>query len=338
MFKIDAHTHILPPEWPRFKERFGYGGFTCLDKTGACTANILKDDGTFFRAITANSWDPETRIKECDSANVHVQVLSTVPVMFHYWAKPRDALETSRFLNDHIASVVASHPKRFVGLATVPLQDTDLAIQELERVMSLGFRGVQIGTHINGRNLDDPALFPFFEAASRLDAAIFVHPWDMMGQERFSKYWLPWLVGMPAETCAAICAMIFGGIFERLPQLRVAFAHGGGSFPGTIGRIEHGFQVRPDLCAVDNDVNPRAYLGRFYVDSLVHDPVMLAHIVTLLGADKVILGTDYPFPLGEHPPGAMVGSMKEFDTKTKEDILGLNALRWLNLNKRAFLP
>lgn len=337
MLKIDAHTHILPPDWPKFKERFGYGGFACVERTGACTASILKDDGTFFRSITANSWDPAKRIEECDANDVRVQVLSVTPVMFHYWAKPHDALATSRVFNDYIADVVRRHPKRFVGLATVPLQHTDLAIEDLERAMKLGFRGVQIGTHVNGRNLDDPDMFPFFEAASRLDASVFVHPWDMMGQERFPKYWLPWLVSMPAETCAAICSMIFGGIFERLPQLRVAFAHGGGSFPGTIGRIEHGFNVRPDLCAVDNGINPRAYLGRFYVDSLVHDPVMLAHIVALIGRDKVILGTDYPYPLGEHPPGAMIAAMQEFDAKTKEDMLGLNALKWLNLSKRDFV-
>ena len=182
-----------------------------------------------------------------------------MPVMFHYWAKGEDGLDTSRYLNDHIAEVVTQHPKRFIGLGTLPMQSPELATRELERcVKELGMAGVQIGSHVNQWNLSDAALFPVFQAAERLGAAVFVHPWDMMGGDRMAKYWLPWLVGMPAETSLAICSLIFGGVFERLPKLRVAFAHGGGAFPGTLGRIEHGHKARPDLCAVDNPRNPRS--------------------------------------------------------------------------------
>ena len=228
---------------------------------------MLKDDGTFFREVESNCWDAEARIQDCKRSGVDIQVLSTVPVMFSYWAEPAHALDLSKFLNDDLASVVRSNPAKFVGLGTIPMQAPDLAIGELERcVKELGLLGVQIGSHVNNWNLSDPALLPVFEAANDLDAFIFVHPWDMMGQDRMTKYWLPWLVGMPAETCLAICSMIFAGIFERFPKLRVAFAHGGGSFPSTVGRIEHGFLARPDLCAIDNDVNPRDYLGRFLVD------------------------------------------------------------------------
>jgi aminocarboxymuconate-semialdehyde decarboxylase len=163
-----------------------------------------------------------------------------------------------------------------------------------------------------------------------LGAAVFVHPWDMMGQDKMQRYWLPWLVGMPAETSLAICSMIFGGVFERLPELRVAFAHGGGSFPSTIGRIEHGFNSRPDLVAVDNKINPRDYLGKFYFDSLVHDKEMLKFLVNLAGADKVALGSDYPFPLGENNPGSLINSM-DFDAKTKERLLSGTALEWLGM-------
>src|SRR5665213_974384 len=177
--------------------------------------------------------------------------------MFSYWAKPQDCLELSMFLNDHIAGIVEKYPKRFLGLGTIPLQAPDLAIKELERCMKTGLKGVQIGSHVNDWNLNAPELFPVFEAAQELGAAVFVHPWEMMGQEKMQKYWLPWLVGMPAETSLAICSMIFGGVLERLPNLRVAFAHGGGTFPATIGRIVHGFETRPDLCAIDNKVNPR---------------------------------------------------------------------------------
>jgi aminocarboxymuconate-semialdehyde decarboxylase len=267
--------------------------------------------------------------------------------MFSYWAKPADGLDLSRRLNDHIAEVVRANPKRFTGLATIPLQDPDLAARELERcVRELGLRGAQIGTHVDanqhfGRidtlNLDNAALQPVWSAAEELDAPIFVHPWDMVGKERMPKYWLPWLVGMPAETSLAICSMIFGGVFARFPKLRVAFAHGGGAFPFTIGRIEHGFHVRPDLCATDNQTNPRSYLAHgempahFYVDSLVHDADALKRLIKLFGAERVALGSDYPFPLGECHPGHLIESMTDLGDDAKGQLLSATAREFLGL-------
>jgi aminocarboxymuconate-semialdehyde decarboxylase len=294
-------------------------------------------DDTFFREILDNCWDAARRIEECDRLGVDVQVLSTIPVMFSYWARPEDGLDLARFLNDHIAAVVATHPARFVGLATLPLQAPDLAVAELERVMAdLHLAGVQIGTHVNAWNLDDPKLFPVFQAAERLGAAVFVHPWDMLGRDRMTKYWLPWLVGMPAELSIAICSMIFGGVLERLPKLRICFAHGGGAFPATIGRIEQGFLARPDLCAVDNPVNPRAYLGKFYVDSLVHDPDVLRYLVRLVGAERVVLGSDYPFPLGEAAPGETIGALGELSDETREQLCAGSALEFLGMKRESF--
>jgi aminocarboxymuconate-semialdehyde decarboxylase len=256
--------------------------------------------------------------------------------MFSYWARPQDALDLSRLLNDHIAGVVADHPSRFVGLGTLPLQAPDLAVAELERcVRELGLAGVQIGTHVNDWNLDRPELFTVFQAAADLGAAVFVHPWDMMGSARMPDYWLPWLVGMPAETSLAICSLIFGGVLEKLGRLRIAFAHGGGSFPATIGRIEHGFNVRPDLCAINNDVNPRHYLDRIYLDSLVHDPAVLAYLIELMGAERLALGSDYPFPLGEHRPGELIESM-QLAPPVRERLLAGTALEWLNLSREHF--
>jgi aminocarboxymuconate-semialdehyde decarboxylase len=255
--------------------------------------------------------------------------------MFSYWAKPQHTLEISKFLNDHIAGIIHDFPKRFVGLGTLPMQAPDLAVKELERCKEIGLKGIEIGSHINDWNLENENLHPVYEAAQELDMAIFVHPWDMMGKEKMEKYWLPWLVGMPAETSLAICSMIFGGIFEKFPKLRVAFAHGGGSFPATIGRIEHGFKVRPDLCAIDNDKNPKEYLGKFWLDSLVHDQKMLDYIVNLVGENRVALGTDYPFPLGELEPGKLIHSMPYTDEK-KEMLLSGSALEWLNMKKEDF--
>ena len=334
--KIDIHTHILPERWPDLRERYGYGGWIRLEHHCPGCAKMMVDD-RFFREVQANCWDPRTRMSECDATGVTVQVLSTVPVMFGYWAKPADALDLSRLLNDHIAEIVRTYPDRFVGLGTIPMQAPELAIPELERcVRELGLAGIEIGSHVNDWNLDEPALFAIFEAAADLGAAVFVHPWDMMAKESMPKYWLPWLVGMPAETSLAICSMIFGGVLERLPSLRVAFAHGGGSFPHTIGRVQHGFDVRPDLCAVDNDVPPRDYLDRFYVDSLVHDADALRYLVGLMGAERVALGSDYPFPLGEHHPGALIESMNDLSPATRRRLLAGTALEFLGLEAGAF--
>lgn len=334
MFKVDIHTHIIPEHLPDLKKRYGYGGFIRLDHHKPCCARMMMDN-KFFREIEDNAWSPETRVKECDHDGVDVQVLSTIPVMFAYWARAQDTADLAMFLNDHIMDVVSRYPDRFIGLGTLPMQHPKLAIKELERIMKNGMAGIQIGTHINDWNLNAPEVFEVLEAAERLNASVFIHPWDMMAKEKMPDYWLPWLVGMPAESSLAICSLIFGGVLERLPKLRLAFAHGGGSFPATIGRIQHGFNVRPDLCAVDNPVPPENYLGKFYVDSLVHDPAMLHYLVQLLGEDHIVMGSDYPFPLGEAQPGSLVESA-DLPDSVKSKILGNNAMAWLGVEQKSF--
>lgn len=330
--RIDLHTHILPESWPDLAERYGYGGFVQLEHTGpGCARMVL--DGKPFRNVAENCWCPRARLADCDRDGVTLQALSTVPVMFSYWAKPGDAADLSRILNDHLAEVVAAHPGRFVGLGTIPMQAPDLAVEELRRCcVDLGLAGVQIGSHVNDWNLNAPELFPVFEAAAELGAAVFVHPWDMMGQDRMRRYWLPWLVGMPAETSLAICSVIFGGVLERLPSLKIAFAHGGGSFPTTIGRIRHGYDCRPDLVAIDNPEPPDRYLDRLVLDSLVHDPRMLRYLLELFGADRIALGSDYPFPLGEAHPGAMIDAMDDLSEETRRKILWDTPATFLGLD------
>ncbi|MFN0200157.1 MAG: amidohydrolase family protein [Bacteroidia bacterium] len=326
--KIDMHTHILPEKLPKWTEKFGYGGFVSLEHKEKGFADMMIGS-KFFRRIEENCWSPEKRLEDNAKFGIDLQVICTIPVMFAYWAKIEHAIETSRFLNDHIAEICQKYPNDFAGLATIPLQDPDAAIAELERcVNELGYVGIQIGTHVNQWNLNAPELFPVFKRCQELNACVLIHPWDMMGSSEMPQYWLPWLVGMPAEESRAICSMIFGGVFERLPNLRVAFAHGGGAFAGTIGRIEHGFNSRPDLVAVDNPINPREYLGKFWVDAAVFDEKFLHYIVDLYGANRVCLGSDYPFPLGEWEPGKMIET-SSLSPEIKQQLLGQSALAWM---------
>ena len=269
--KIDLHTHILPREWPDLDAKYGYSGFVRLEHHRPCCARMMIGE-RFFREIGDNSWDPARRIEECDRTGVSVQVLSTVPVMFSYWAKPADGLDLSRQLNDHLAEVVRAHPRVSPGSARSRCRTPELAAQRAGalRARAWSARGRDRYACRRERILRPKRLPQPRRSLARCGlergrgsgAAVFVHPWDMVGKNRMPKYWLPWLVGMPAETSLAICSMIFGGVFERFPKLRVAFAHGGGAFPITIGRIEHGFNVRPDLVAVENKINPRHYLAR----------------------------------------------------------------------------
>jgi aminocarboxymuconate-semialdehyde decarboxylase len=337
MLKIDCHAHILPESWPSLKDRYGYGGWIELDHYAPGKARMMRDDGTFFRDIDATCWDPKVILQDMDRHHVDVMVLCTVPVLFSYWAPPADALDWSRFLNDHLAGVVANHPKRFIGLGTLPLQDIDFAIKELRRcVKDLGMPGVEIGTNINGKNLDDKVLFPFWEAAQDLGAAIFVHPWEMLGADRTHRYFQQWLVGMPAETTLAVTSMIFGGVFDAFPDLRVMFSHAGGAFPFTLGRISHGYHARPDLCNINRIQDPSAYVGRFWVDSITHNADALRFLLALLGPDRIAYGTDYPFPLGDLEHGRFIEEMSDLSDAIKQQLFSESVLDFLSLDAASF--
>ena len=336
MFKIDIHTHILPENLNEVSRRFSDSRFLQIDLLDDRSA-MLKKDGKAFRNVDCNCWNYKIRIEESDKIHVDIQVLSTIPVLFSYWAEDNDCLTLSQFLNDHIAEICREEPHRFIGLGTIPMQNTEMAISEMDRCINeLNLRGIEIGSNINGENLSAEKFHSVFEHAEKLGCSIFIHPWEMMGEENMKKYWLPWLVGMPAETSRAICSIIFGGVLDKYPNLKIAFAHGGGAVPFTIGRIDHGYNMRPDLCAINNNKLPSSYLKHFYVDSLVHDQKALSYLIDIMGPEQVALGSDYPFLLGEQHPGKLIEEMN-YSNSIKQRMLAGTAIEWLGLNESEYI-
>ncbi len=327
--RVDFHTHIIPEYIPNFVEKFGGERWPTLEKTCTCGANIMVA-GQVFREVTDQVWSPEKRIQDMDAEGVDIQVLSPIPVTFSYWAEAHAAEEMARIQNDLIANTVKQYPKRFIGLGTVPLQDVEVAIREMDRcIHELGLKGIEIGTNVNGKNLDDPAFTAFFEMAEKWEVPLFIHPWETLGKDRMPRHNFMYTVGMPSETALAAASLINGGVIEKFPKLKVCFAHGGGSFPYILPRLDQGWKVWPHLRLTSKP--PSYYAKNFYFDSLNYDPLNLQYLIDRFGADKIVMGSDYPFLLREIPPGKIVDETLHLSEEQRRDILGRNALAFLNI-------
>jgi len=333
---IDIHNHFFPRSWPDLAARYGTPDWPWIRHTETGKAEIMVGD-RFFRQIYSACWDPAVRLDEMDRDGVDMQVLSATPVLFAYERPVEHALDCARLFNDAALELCAQGKGRLKSLCQVPLQDIDASCKELSRCMQTGHLGVQIGNHVGEKNLDDPGIVTFLQHCADEGAAVLVHPWDMLAPQRMPNYMMPWTVGMPAETQLGIVAMILGGAFDKLPtKLHICFAHGGGSFAFLLGRLENAWKHHPvahGLC----ELPPSRYLNRFYVDSAVFDDRALQFLVGTMGAERVMLGSDYPFPLGEHSVGSLIRS-SILPEHAKALLLGGNAVSFLRLGQEVGTP
>jgi aminocarboxymuconate-semialdehyde decarboxylase len=347
MEKWDVHTHtVTSPDTYEALSRFThYADFIRVraHATKPCCAEMVNSKGEVQREVEQNAYDGAVRVAECDKHGVTVQVLSPTPMMIPDYAdNAGDAAEICKILNDDNAATVAKFPKRFQAIGALPMRFADKAIAEMERIKKLGLHGVEINSNIDGIELDDTKIFPIFAAAVELNMAVFIHPWGgfmMPTEERLKKRmngnrnWRPWLLGMGLETALAFDALRCGGVHERLPKLRVMYAHGGGAFPAMLGRLTHGAACRPDLFKQASKMNPYDTVKKcgVYVDSLVHDAEVLNMLIAQMGVERVAMGSDYPYPLGElNYPGKLIEQL-DITPLQRERLLSGTAKAWLGL-------
>jgi len=324
---IDIHSHIVTEEcFKKLSER--KDGRDIVQESSAGESGRWNKQ--LFEKIRDKLSDIPTRIRDMDKARVDMQVLSPSPIMFYYWTDVETGVTLSRLQNERISEICQEHPNRFVGIGTVPMQDVDEAIKELKRLsQDLNLRGVIISSNVNGRDLDDPIFFPFFETCHSLDLFILVHPHDTAAPERMQRFYLTNLLGNPLDTTIAATRLIFSGLPEKLPGLKICFSHGGGHLPYIMGRIHHGYLVRPE-CKGEIQRSPWEYFTRLYFDTITHYPPALEYLIRTAGSEHVLMGSDYPYDMGDEDPVAFVRDLSIPETDKKK-ILGENLCRLLRI-------
>lgn len=326
---IDIHCHVMSQECeelvrpiftPQKDPFFRYSG----PSTEAYNSK-------HFSEVVPKLTLPEERLRDMDRMGIDIQAISVAPPQYFYWTEPELGVRLARLQNDNLARIVADHPGRFVGLGTLPLQDVPASLAELDRIVGeLGFPGIEICTSVNGVDFDDPRFEPLFERAQEHDVLIVMHPNGFSHGERLAAYYLINTIGMPLDSSVALGRMIFGGVFERFPELKVCIVHGGGYIPFYPARFDHAYNARDD-CRENITRPPSSYLKRLYFDTMVFDPEDLGYLIGRYGADHVLLGTDYPYDMGEDDPLGLIGKVEGLDDRERALIMGGNAARLLKL-------
>lgn len=329
---IDMHSHFFPAIGRDEADRVApdQAPWLAVEPSGK-TGQIMLEDRP-FRPVYQALWDPGYRVEELDRQGIEIQLVCATPVMFGYSWSLRHAAEWAERMNDKALSFCAGHPTRLRALAQVPLQDLSSACKEATRAMKAGCVGIQIGNHHGDHDLDNEQLVDFLIHCAEQDIPVLVHPWDMMGgPRRMQKWMLPWLVAMPAETQLGMLSLILSGALERIPEsLKICFAHGGGNFAYGLGRVDNAWEHR-DIVRKDCPRQPSSYARRFHVDSVVFNPGALRLLVDVMGADHVMLGSDYPFPLGEQDIGSLVREVGFLSPTQRQGILRDNAIAFFKL-------
>jgi aminocarboxymuconate-semialdehyde decarboxylase len=327
---IDVHSHHVPHGWPDLAAACGGTDWPSLRVDSATDATIMLGERE-FRRVTDACWNADRRLADMDEDGVDIQVVSPTPVFFSYGRTGAQAAEVSAIFNDLALEITARAPERLLPFCQVPLQDADAACRELDRSIANGHRGVEIGNHVGDDDLDSEGVIAFLQHCAEQSVPVFVHPWDMPSSARLDRWMSQWLVGMPAETHLSVLAMILGGAFDRLPpDLRIAFAHGGGSFAMWTGRADNAWLQRNDIVRGRSESPPSSYLNRFSVDSVVFTEAALRLLIDVMGAERVMMGSDYPYPLGERPAGDVI-RRSSISIDERAVILGENAHAFLGL-------
>jgi aminocarboxymuconate-semialdehyde decarboxylase len=323
---IDTHAHWYPEEWLKLFAKDGAAEGAALEKNGA--------KYTIRTQRIVNAFDEEfvdlgLRLEGMKKQRVDMHALSlTAPMV--YWASPGLGLALAQAYNDAASAAHRKHPRRFVGLAMLPMQAPDLAVKELERAAKLpGMRGMYLATHVNETNLDDRRFWDVYAKAEELGWTIFLHPIDTIGRERTQKYYLKNLLGNPYDTGVAAASLIFGGVLDAFPKLEVNLPHAGGTFPWLIGRLDHGTKVRPELRHMKR--LPSEYLRRFTYDTIGHNDHINQALINLVGADRVVLGSDYCFDMGLNDPVGTVERLRDLEPAQREQILARTPAALLHL-------
>jgi len=324
---IDTHTHYFPADWVRLLEREGpdHGATLGRDDRGAVTFALPGIRQIFARGFV----DLDLRLGAMDAEGLDMHSLSlTTPMV--YWAAPAFGLKLAQSYNDACSEACVTHPKRFVGMAVLPMQAPELALRELERAAKLpGMRGLYMGTHVNRQNLDEKAFFPVWAKCEELGWPVFLHPLDPLHAERLDKYYLRNVIGFPYATTVAVGALIFGGVMDAFPRLDVVLPHAGGMYPPLVGRWDHGNKVKEEMRGCK--LHPSEYLRRFYYDTIAHDDALMMNVIRQVGVDRIVMGSDYCFGIGDEHPIATVNRLTALSGAERELILGKTAARLLKL-------